>query len=76
MIVENDVVLNEFRNLVSNVYIQIFVLILCLDFISGICLQTGKKETIQTFCGKRCNQIFVDFTYCFDCLSLSQNYRF
>lgn len=47
MIVENTVVLNEFRNLVNNVYIQIFVLILCLDFISGICLKTGKKKRFK-----------------------------
>ncbi|MBO0461321.1 MULTISPECIES: phage holin family protein [Enterococcus] len=44
MIVDNAVVLNEFKNLGSNVYIQIFLLILCIDFISGICLKTEKKK--------------------------------
>lgn len=37
VIIDNLVLLSEFKNLVSNVYIQIFVWIVIADIITGVC---------------------------------------
>lgn len=48
LIIDNLVLLSEFKNLVSNVYIQIFVWIVIADIITGICKGIAGKEANST----------------------------
>ena len=48
VIIDNLVLLSEFKNLVSNVYIQIFVWIVIADIITGVCKGLAGKETNST----------------------------
>lgn len=48
VIIDNLVLLSEFKNLVSNVYIQIFVWIVIVDIITGVCKGLAGKETNST----------------------------
>lgn len=48
VIIDNLVLLSEFKNLVSNVYIQIFVWIVIADIITGICKGIAGKEANST----------------------------
>ncbi|THE10157.1 holin [Enterococcus hirae] len=44
MIIDNLMLFTEFKNLINNVYIHVFMLILVADFITGFCRYLGKKK--------------------------------
>lgn len=48
MLIDNTLLLNEFRNLLSNAYIQIFVWIVLLDIITGIVKGLANKDGNST----------------------------